>query len=55
MVVGDDEEVSVVEGPAGDLAGHGTACAGIIRSLAPRVSLSSVRVLTRGSTARARH
>lgn len=28
-----------------DSAGHGTACAGIIRSVAPRISLSSVRVL----------
>ncbi|MGX6602232.1 S8 family serine peptidase [Micromonosporaceae bacterium Da 78-11] len=31
-----------------DAAGHGTACAGIIRSLAPRVSLSSVKVLGDG-------
>jgi subtilisin family serine protease len=30
---------------AGDLSGHGTACAGIIRSLAPACSLTSVRVL----------
>jgi subtilisin len=28
-----------------DLVGHGTACAGIIRSIAPEVSLLSVRVL----------
>ncbi|MFJ7949303.1 S8 family serine peptidase [Streptomyces sp. NPDC096354] len=40
--------VKVVECEAEDLAGHGTACAGIIRSLAPAVSLSSVRVLTEG-------
>lgn len=33
------------EGPHDDLYGHGTACAGIIRSLAPEVDLVSVRVL----------
>jgi subtilisin len=38
--VGPDEE--------GDLSGHGTACAGIIRSLAPECLLSSVRVLGAG-------
>ena len=31
-----------------DTAGHGTACAGIIRSIAPRASLSSIRVLNDG-------
>jgi subtilisin family serine protease len=35
----------VVEGPHEDLYGHGTACAGIIRALAPGVELWSVRVL----------
>ena len=34
----------------GDLCGHGTACAGIVRSLAPDASLSSVRVLGAGFT-----
>jgi subtilisin len=34
-----------VDGPHEDLFGHGTACAGIIRSIAPDVSLYSVRVL----------
>lgn len=34
-----------VEGPHEDLYGHGTACAAIIRSLAPDVELHSVRVL----------
>ena len=33
------------EDTAGDLCGHGTACAGIIRGLAPDCSISSVRVL----------
>src|SRR4029453_8545254 len=31
---GEGEEVSVVEDAEGDLAGHGTACAGIVRSIA---------------------
>jgi subtilisin family serine protease len=33
------------EGPHPDLFGHGTACAGIIRSLAPACEIHSVRVL----------
>jgi subtilisin family serine protease len=32
-----------------DSAGHGTACAGVIRSLAPACSLASVQVLTSGT------
>jgi subtilisin len=32
-----------------DSAGHGTACAGVIRSVAPRCSLASVQVLTSGT------
>ncbi|GAB1642135.1 S8 family serine peptidase [Krasilnikovia sp. MM14-A1259] len=31
-----------------DASGHGTACAGIVRGIAPGVSLSSVKVLTEG-------
>lgn len=31
-----------------DRVGHGTACAGIIRGIAPRASISSIRVLTDG-------
>jgi len=38
----------VEECEARDAAGHGTACAGIIRAMAPRVSLSSVKVLSEG-------
>ena len=34
----------------GDLCGHGTACAGVIRSLAPECELTSVRVLGAGYT-----
>lgn len=33
------------EGPHDDLVGHGTACAGIIRELAPDAAIWSVRVL----------
>jgi subtilisin family serine protease len=39
----------VVPVEATDMAGHGTACAGVIRSLAPRCTLASVRVLTDGT------
>ena len=48
--VGEGEEVNVVEDSEGDLAGHGTACAGIVRSIAPDCSLFSVRVLGAGFT-----
>lgn len=41
----DEEEVVVEEGPHEDLFGHGTACAGIIRTAAPEATLWSVRVL----------
>ncbi|WP_110945877.1 S8 family serine peptidase [Streptomyces avicenniae] len=37
----------VVPDEAGDVAGHGTACAGIIRALAPDAETTSVRVLTK--------
>lgn len=44
----------IVEAEHGDLVGHGTACAAIIRSIAPEAEIHSVRVLganlrTRGS------
>ena len=38
------------EDTEGDLCGHGTACAGIVRSLAPDCELTSVRVLGAGFT-----
>jgi subtilisin len=47
-VEGDD--VRVVDDAEGDLCGHGTACAGIVRSIAPDCSLFSVRVLGAGFT-----
>jgi subtilisin family serine protease len=48
--VGEGDEVSVVEDVEGDLCGHGTACAGIVRSIAPDCELHSVRVLGAGFT-----
>ena len=44
----EEGETRVVEDEEGDLCGHGTACAGIIRSLAPDCELTSVRVLGAG-------
>lgn len=40
-----DAGFRVVDGPHEDLVGHGTACAAIIRSLAPEADIYSVRVL----------
>jgi subtilisin family serine protease len=40
-----DGDWQVAEDALGDVAGHGTACAGIVRSFAPRCDLWSVRVL----------
>lgn len=40
------EEAVVVDDPdAGDLVGHGTACAGIVAGIAPAAELISIRVL----------
>lgn len=36
---------SIADDTAGDVAGHGTACAGIVRSLAPDCEITSIRVL----------
>jgi len=46
--VDDDGQVITTPGPHGDGFGHGTACAGIIHSLAPRARITSVRVLGPG-------
>ena len=43
--LGENEEVIADDDTEGDVSGHGTACAGIVRALAPECSLSSVRVL----------
>jgi subtilisin len=45
---GDDDEIELEEDNEGDLCGHGTACAGIVRQLAPECSLYSARVLGAG-------
>lgn len=45
VTVGEGGEVTVAEDTEGDVSGHGTACAGIVRALAPECSLASVRVL----------
>ena len=45
------DEVHVEEHDTqGDLCGHGTACAGVIRTIAPECELTSVRVLGAGYT-----
>jgi subtilisin len=44
----EDGETVVEDDTEGDLCGHGTACAGIVRSLAPECRLFSVRVLGAG-------
>jgi subtilisin len=48
----DGETTTVHEDEEGDLFGHGTACAGIIRSLAPECEIHSVRTLGRRLTGR---
>jgi subtilisin family serine protease len=45
-----DEVIVEEHDTEGDLCGHGTACAGVIRSLAPECELASVRVLGAGYT-----
>ena len=44
-VAGEDGEVSVVTDEEGDVSGHGTACGGIVRAIAPECELHGVRVL----------
>jgi subtilisin family serine protease len=50
VAVDEEERAVVTEDEEGDLCGHGTACAGIVRALAPGCSLVSVRVLGAGYT-----
>ncbi len=46
----DGDTISIVDDDRGDVCGHGTACAGIVRSIAPACRLHSVRVLGAGAT-----
>jgi subtilisin len=46
------DRVRIEEGPHEDLFGHGTACAGLIRAVAPECRLFSVRVLGERLTGR---
>ncbi|MGW2197743.1 S8 family serine peptidase [Streptosporangium sp. NPDC001682] len=48
VVTGPDGKAVVRESDAADTCGHGTACAGIIRSIAPECELHSVQVLGAG-------
>ncbi|HET6848915.1 MAG TPA: S8 family serine peptidase [Gaiellales bacterium] len=50
VTIGDPEKEEVLPDTEGDLCGHGTACAGIVRSLAPECEIISVRVLGAGYT-----
>ena len=52
--IGADETIELVPGPHGDAFGHGTACAGIIHSLAPEATITSVRVLDATLTGKAK-
>lgn len=48
VTVHEDASAIVVPDDSGDTSGHGTACAGIVRSLAPGAEITSVKVLTSG-------
>jgi subtilisin family serine protease len=48
VTIDDDGEARVDPDTGGDVCGHGTACAGIIRSVAPGCEIVSVRVLGEG-------
>ena len=52
VVIAVDEDGKPIATPdtEGDVAGHGTACAGVIRALAPECEIHSVRVLGAGYT-----
>ncbi|MSO94314.1 MAG: serine protease [Thermoleophilia bacterium] len=45
----DGAETTIVPDEIGDVCGHGTACAGIVRALAPDCRLHSIRVLGEGN------
>jgi subtilisin family serine protease len=46
--LGPDGETIADEDTEGDLCGHGTACSGVVRSIAPDAEIFSVRVLGAG-------
>jgi subtilisin family serine protease len=48
--VDENEKTVATIDTEGDLSGHGTACAGIVRAVAPECSITSVRVLGPGYT-----
>jgi subtilisin family serine protease len=48
VTLGENGEPVAEKDVEGDLCGHGTACAGIVRSLAPHAQIHSVRVLGAG-------
>ena len=50
VTVDESGATEVVPDEEGDPCGHGTACAGIVRDLAPEVEIHSVRVLGAGFT-----
>jgi subtilisin len=50
VTMGEDGDPNVHPDAEGDLCGHGTACGGIVRALAPDCELVSVRVLGAGYT-----
>jgi subtilisin len=47
-IVVEGDQISYDTAPHGDDCGHGTACAGIVRSLAPDCEIYSVKVLGKG-------
>jgi len=52
VTAGEDGSPMLAADEAPDASGHGTACAGLIRALAPRCELTSVRVLGADTTGR---
>jgi len=50
ITLDEDGEPHADRDEEGDLCGHGTACAGVVRALAPEAELHSVRVLGSGFT-----
>ena len=49
-----DDRIHIVPGAQADAFGHGTACAGIIHSLAPAATITSVKVLDASLTGKAK-